>query len=441
MPQATFSFPNGFLWGTATAAHQVEGNNTNNDWADWEAEPSRIKDNHRSGLACDWWNGRWKEDFDLAIADGQNAHRFSIEWSRIQPAPDQWNDDALETYRSMLSYLCRRGITPMVTLHHFTNPRWLADQGGWESNETPDLFAEFARRLVDALKDYVTLWITINEPNVYTYNAYLDGVFPPGKRDINSAIQVIGNLVRGHAKAYKIIHKIQPEARVGVAHHYRSFQPARPWFPLDRLVTKVQHKVFNDLFPHALKTGILDFVYKKEAVPEALNTQDFFGINYYTGDLVSFCFSVKSFFSRRTYRKGSYLSETGFIAHYPEGMAEAVRWANQFGLPMIITENGIEDSQDTVRPTYILDHLHQLWRMINNNILVKGYFYWTLVDNFEWERGWTQRFGLWELDTVTQRRIRRPSADLYAAICKENSFSSAMIKKYAPEIVQKLLPE
>ncbi|RMF45510.1 MAG: glycoside hydrolase family 1 protein, partial [Anaerolineae bacterium] len=130
MPQATFHFPRGFLWGTATAAHQVEGNNTNNNWYAWEQAGRTV---HPSGLACDWWGGRWREDLDRAAEGGQNAHRFSVEWSRIQPEPDRWDEEALDHYRQMLQGMYERGITPLVTLHHFTDPLWLSEQGGWEN--------------------------------------------------------------------------------------------------------------------------------------------------------------------------------------------------------------------------------------------------------------------------------------------------------------------
>jgi len=155
MPTATFHFPKGFLWGTATAAHQVEGNNTNNNWWKWEQEGHTAD---KSGLACDWWGGRWKEDLDRAVEAGQNAHRLSVEWSRIQPAPDRWDEDALEHYRSILRGLRDRNMTAMVTLHHFTDPLWLTELCGWETEAVVPLFEKFVRKTVEALKEYCTLW-------------------------------------------------------------------------------------------------------------------------------------------------------------------------------------------------------------------------------------------------------------------------------------------
>ena len=441
MVDATVHFPRGFLWGCATAAHQVEGNNTNNQWWAWEQVPGHIKNGDKSGLACDWWNGRWKEDLDRAAETGQNAHRFSIEWSRIQPAPDRWDEDALERYRAMVRGMQDRGLMPMVTLHHFSNPLWLEEQGGWENDETPQKFGVFVRKVVEALKEYVSYWVTINEPNVYAYTGYSEGQFPPGRKNINAAFHVMTNLVIGHARAFHVIHEIQPEARVGLSINYRSFFPASV-SPLDKMVAGIQSAIFNDLFPRAAQDGKIRFLYKTIRVPEAAGTQDFLGLNYYSRDQVSFDISrASTLFGRLYYTKDADLSTTGFIANVPEGFLEAQKWGLRFKVPILVTENGVEDNQDTLRPRYLAQHIQQLWRGVNFNWPVKGYFHWSLVDNFEWERGWTQRFGLWGLDVETQARIRRPSVDLYAAICKENGLSAEMVAKYCPEVLPVMFPE
>jgi beta-glucosidase len=435
MSEVTFHFPRGFLWGTATAAHQVEGNNTNNNWWRWEQEGHT---EGKSGLACDWWGGRWREDFDRAVETAQNAHRFSVEWSRIQPTPDQWDEEALEKYRLMLRGLRERGLAALVTLHHFSDPLWLTDLKGWENDDAPQKFAAFVRKTVEALKEYVTMWVTINEPNVYAYQAYSDGTFPPGKKDIGAAFHVMTNLLRGHALAYKIIHEIQPEARVGIAINYRSFHPATG-SPLDQFVAGIQTKIFNDLFPRGAQDGKARFVYKTVRIPEAAHTQDFIGVNYYTRDQVSFDASrASTLFGRAYFPKNADLSPSGFIANEPDGFYESFKWALQFNMPIMVTENGVDDAEDHMRPRYIAQHIHQMWRAVNLNWPIKGYFHWSLVDNFEWERGWTQRFGLWGLEVDTQKRIRRPSVDLYAAICKENGLSSEMVQKYCPEVLEKI---
>jgi beta-glucosidase len=441
MAQATFYFPRNFYWGTATSSHQVEGHNTNNNWWAWEQQAGRIVNGHKSGLACDWWGGRWKEDFDRAAETGQNAHRFSIEWSRIQPAPDRWDEAALERYREMLRGLHERSMTPMVTLHHFSDPIWLAERGGWENKEVIHLFEIYVRKAVEALHEYCSLWITINEPNVYAFLGYLLGLFPPGKKDLLSTMRVLENMMFAHAAAYRAIHDLQPEAKVGIAHNYRPFKPARTWSPLDRSMASIQNQYFNNLFPLACRDGKLYSPILHRRLPEIQGTQDFFGLNYYTSEMVAFnLLNRKTLFSRNFFSQHADLSDNGMIANEPSGKFQALTWSRQFNLPIIITENGVEDADDHLRPRYLLQHLHQVWRAVNFNWPVVGYFHWSLVDNFEWERGWTQRFGLWELDLETQARRKRPSADLYAAICRENGISSEMVSQYAPEVLEKLFP-
>ena len=442
MLSATYHFPTGFLWGTATSSHQVEGSNTNNNWSAWEAQEGRIRLGHKAGLACDWWGGRWKEDFDRAAESGQNAHRLSLEWSRVQPRPDVWDEDAIDHYRQMLRGLHQRGMTPMVTLHHFTDPLWLTELGGWEYDETPVLFEKFTLKVVDALKEYCQNWVTINEPNVYTVMGYLFKAFPPAKNDLKACFAVLKNMVRGHAAAYRAIHRLQPDASVGIALNYQSFKPTHTWLPFDRALAGFIHNNFNAAFPNALMTGKFKFAFKSIDLPEARNTQDFLGINYYTRQMAAFNLLKKEdLFIHLTFPKDAEMSDTGHIANVPDGFFEAMKFAKGYSLPIYITENGIEDADDDLRPRYLIQHVHQMWRAVNFNWPIKGYFHWSLVDNFEWERGWTQRFGLWGLDVDTQVRIRRTSVDVYEAICRENGVASAMVQQYAPSIYSQLFPE
>ena len=440
MPEAIYQFPPGFLWGTATASHQVEGQNTNNNWYAWECEEGRILNGDKSGLACDWWGGRWKEDLDRARSTGQNAHRMSIEWSRIQPAPDRWDENALDHYRDIIRGMTERKLKPMVTLHHFTDPLWLTERGAWEDDGTPELFVRYVSKVVEALQEYVELWVTINEPNVYTYGGYMDGGFPPGKNETGTAFIVLKNMVRGHALAYKAIHDLQPQAQVGIAPNYRSFAPARSWMPPDKWMANFLSQSYNDAFPRALVDGKLSFAFNSAQIPEAKGTMDFFGINYYTRDLVKFVLSPEKQFNERFFPEEAELSDTGFLANIPEGLFEGLKWARGYGLPIYVTENGVENVNDDLRPRYLIQHIHQMWRAVNFNWNIQGYFEWSLVDNFEWERGWTQRFGLWGLDVDSQIRLRRTSVDIYERICKENAISSRLVEKYTPEIMDKLFP-
>ena len=442
MPEGTYYFPDGFLWGCATASHQVEGHNKNNNWAFWEEQEGKIHQGQKAGLACDWWGGRWREDFDRAAQGGQNAHRLSIEWSRVQPTADRWDENALDYYRQMMRGLIERNMTPMVTLHHFSDPIWVMEQGGWENDQIINWFETYTKKVVEALKEYVTLWVTINEPNVYTQGGYLGGSFPPGKNDMKAAFNVMRNMVKGHAAAYHAIKKIQPQARVGLAHHYRKFEPAHAGFAPDRMMANFLSKNFNEGFANAVQTGRFEFALRKEAIPQAANTQDFMGLNYYTREYIAFKpLAMKSLFYKGFYDPKSLLSENGFIALEPKGFYQALKWCNSFKKPILVTENGVEDSSNTLRTRYLYEHLHQMWRAINYTWPIKGYFHWSLVDNFEWERGWSQRFGLWGLDVETQTRLRRPAVDAYADICHTNGISSQSVKKYAPEIFNTLFPE
>ncbi len=438
--EATYTFPRRFLWGTATAAHQVEGNNTNNTWWEWEQSGHA---SGTSGLACDWWGGRWREDFDRAAESGQKAHRLSVEWSRIQPTPDQWDEDALERYRAMLRGLIQRGLTPMVTLHHFSDPIWIAEQKGWETPEIVRLFERFVRKTVEALREYCSLWCTINEPNVYATLGYLAELWPPGQGQLNLCYAVLANMVRAHAAAYAAIHELQPQAMVGYTLHYRPMRSRRSWFPPDLLMRYLRDRGLNLGFPSAISTGRMRAPLWSISVPEAKGTQDFFGLNYYTRETVWFdLLHPKELFSHGGYPKDADLSEHGATANIPEGLYDSIQWVARLypGTPIYVTENGIESTADVIRRRYLAQHVHQMWRALNHNYPLKGYFHWTLVDSFEWERGWDHRFGLWALDVETQRRTKRPSADLYAAICAQNALTSEMVRQYCPEVFDKIFP-
>jgi beta-glucosidase len=440
MPTATYTFPAGFLWGTATAAFQVEGHPADSNWTAWVNEPGRILQGMKPGQACDWWGGRWKEDFDRAAECGQNAHRLSVDWARIQPAPDRWDEDALEYYRQIVRGAVERGLMVMVTLHHFTDPLWLSEQGGWANPQTPQLFNAFVRKTVEALNEYVSLWVTINEPNVYYFNGYFSGEFPPGKHgDLESVYTILCNMLRGHAAAYRTIHEVQKTARVGVAHHHRPLHPARSWMPLDSLLAWGGLTIMN-AFPRALIDGRVHFLWKQATLPEVAHTQDFFGLNYYSTELIKFILDPAREYHQRSFPPGAEISSTGFLGNVPQGMFESLRWARQFEVPILITENGIEDAKDDLRPRSLIEHIHQIWRAVTFSWPVKGYFHWSLVDNFEWERGWSQRFGLWGLDIETQARIRRRSVDIYAEICRTNGISSEMVRKFTPDLFEKLFP-
>lgn len=442
MAEAAHHFPKSFLWGTAASGYQTEGDSENADFWAWEQRPGAVLDGQRSGRACEWWAGRWREDFDRAAADGHNALRLSVEWSRVEPWPARWDEAALDHYRQMVAGLRARAITPMVTLHHFASPRWLAERQAWETGEVVALFERYARKVASALGEHVGLWCTINEPNVFMVNGWVMGLWPPQKKDLRLAQRVAANLVRAHAAAYHAIHALQPLALVGLPISVRPTLPAHPGFVLDEWAARAQFAYFSALFSDALPAGRLRRILAPAlSLPEVKGTQDYVGIQYYTTDVVRFDLSnPMELFGRRGPPRGAELDQAGFYASYPPGFFLALKWAQRYGLPIYVTENGIGDAADDLRRRFLVTHLRELWKAVNFNWDVRGYFHWTLVDNFEWERGWSHRFGLYALDTATQNRAPRPSARLYSEIARSSSLSSAMVAEHAPSLSAQLFP-
>jgi beta-glucosidase len=436
-------FPDGFLWGAATAAHQVEGGNFNNDWWDWEQIPGKIKNGDTSTVACDWWQGeRYRADFDRARALNHNAHRLSIEWSRIEPREGAWDANAIAFYRRVLGALRERAMTPLVTLHHFSNPRWLVARGAWENETVVPLFERFASRAVQEFGDLCDFWITINEPNVYAFTSYINGLWPPGKKDFRLAFRVLANMVRAHAGAYHAIHHAQSHARVGIAYHIRALSPANPRSALDRFATRARDYFFNQLFPRALQKGELIFpLGLNTRVPKVIGTQDFIGLNFYFSSRVAFDLACPlDLFGRQLPHQPWGVSfekdlttwfGTGDID--PDGFHDTVMWLARYAkhLPIYITENGIGDTHDEVRPRYLVSYLAALQRAIRDGADVRGYFHWSLVDNFEWIEGLSfLRFGLIANDFATQTRTPRASAHLLAQIAGANEIADELIEKY-----------
>ena len=221
----------------------------------------------------------------------------------------------------------------------------------------------------------------------------------------------------------------------------RSLRPPELGTRLTSRSTRFFNWNLSEAFSAALSSGKLAFLFRRARVPEAAGTQDFIGLNYYDRRQLAFDPSARDqLFAQQQFPRGVEISPSGEFGNTPEGMFDALKWAKRFGLPIIVTENGIEDAEDGLRPRYLVENIHQMWHAVNFSYPIKGYFHWTLVDNFEWASGWTQRFGLWGLDVATQARFKRKSADLYAAICKENGISSEMVQRYAPEVFGKLFP-
>ena len=419
-------FPADFAWGVATSSHQVEGGNSNNQWATWEKR-GRIKSKDCVGRACDWWRSA-ESDFDLAQSLGVNALRLSVEWSRIEPAEGQWDETALARYRQMLRALHERGIRPFVTLHHFTNPQWLEDKGAFANQEAIALFQRFTQRVVGALGHLCRDWITFNEPNVYVSLGYFLGEFPPGKKGrFLQAARVTTNLCRAHAAAYRTIHHLQSNANVGWAQHYVVFKPRRPESALDRWLCAFIDRRFNDNFAEGIRDGRAPFPLNKfgQSLPEVKDTCDFVGINYYSRLRVGFNpRSARTVFVQITVPphkpQGDSGIEVPYGEVYPQGLQRAVEHFAGFGKPIYILENGVPDREDRIRPWALESIVAQMRELLTREVDLRGYFHWTLADNFEWSEGWHLRFGLYELDPATQVRTPRASAQVYARLIRQS---------------------
>jgi beta-glucosidase len=432
--------PDGFLWGAATAAHQNEGGNHNNQWAAWEQQPGRIHAGQRSGRATDWWDLETAaSDFDRAAELGLNSLRLSVEWSRIEPEQGLFDQTALRKYAEMIGLLRARGLAPMVTLHHFTDPLWLTDLGGWENPLAADTFARFAGRVVEALGDQVTLWCTINEPTVYAYIGYNYGLFPPGVRSLPRTFNVLRRMLLAHARAYRTIHRLQNNACVGLAHHIRVYLPRDPARAADRRAAAIMDRLGNRSVYEAITKGRLTLpLGVGQRVTPLIDTCDYIGVNYYTPVRVAFDPGQPGqLFMRESFAPGAELSDLtpsgeAYGEIDPGGLYLALRQAAAYGKPIYITENGVPDHDDDVRPRFIATHLAETWRAIRDGADVRGYYHWTLVDNFEWAAAWSLRFGLFELDPEADTRTARTSAAVYGRIAQANGVPRSLLEKVAP---------
>ena len=427
--QKSFQFPEHFLWGAATSSHQVEGGNHLNDWWDWE---SRGLIKIPSGGACEHYT-RFESDFDIAKSFGHNAHRFSIEWSRLEPARREWNHKEFDHYHRVIDALLNRGIEPFVTLHHFTLPQWIAREGGFESPRIVHYFGDYTRKVVDAFGTKVKFWCTINEPMILLFKSYVMGEWPPGAKSARSALKALKYMLLAHIRAYKIIHEYSKvhtgmrKPQVGIAHHMALFSPCRPASWKDRFSVWLKHYFSNHLFIKALQSGFLFFpgIYF-ENLPMN-NTMDYIGVNYYSRHFVHFAnFDFPGILGdectlRHHYDAGPRNDMSWEI--YPKGLFELLMGLKRYHLPIYILENGICTSHDSVRTEFIRRHVIEVAHAIQKKVPVKGYFYWSLMDNFEWDHGFDPRFGILGINYETKEREIRGSAKFYSEICKTNSVS------------------
>lgn len=411
-PRVLLEFPKGFLWGAATSAHQVEGENTNNDWWVWEQRKETVWNGDRSGKATGHWE-RYEEDYDLLEQLNLNTYRLSIEWSRIEPEEGQWDVDAVKHYKKMLHSLRKRKIKTFVTLHHFTNPLWLAEMGGWEYARTPEFFERYARYIAQELGQYVDFWITLNEPVIYTSQSYIAAHWPPQHKSWLKARRVFWQLAAGHKRAYQALHEEldteKTQAQVGVAKNIISVVSYGHSFR-DYLHIRYLEGLWNHLFYRLTRKH-----------------HDYIGINYYLHQRVRQDINGKRRFVDAAKEEQRDASSLGWESFAP-GLFNVLVDLAGYRLPIYITENGIADAEDERRGRFIITHLKELWHAIQAGADVRGYIHWSLLDNFEWEKGYEPRFGLCEVDYDTLKRTPRPSSKVYAAIAKQNGLARKEMK-------------
>jgi beta-glucosidase len=400
-------FPEGFYWGAATAAYQVEGGIENVDWA-LAAKDGRVP---VCGLACDHYN-RFKSDFALAKSLSHTAHRFSVEWARIEPEEGKFNKEAIAHYRDVLMALKAAGLQPFITLWHFTLPLWFSERGGFERSDSPELFARYSAYVVGELGDLCEHFSTMNEPNVYGSNGWLRGSWPPFKRfsltdlvsitnsgreyeskasrgfsSLLAYFKVMRNLARSHNMAYHAIKKVKPNTDVSLVKHVIVFDA------VDKVWPKIKAKVANYLWTYHFMNKVAKCC-------------DSIGLNYYF---------YTQFGDKREWRKTD--MDWNFA---PEHIFGALMILDRYKKPLFVSEGGIADAADTGRAEYITKQVLGVWRAIEAGADVRGHLYWSLMDNYEWALGFDKRFGLIEINYQTLERKVRQSAYVYKKICEEN---------------------
>ncbi len=407
-------FPDGFLWGASTSSHQVEGNNHNN-WTVWEeANAQRLASqaekrfshwlpawneiksqaqdpkNYISGLAANHYN-LFEKDFDIMKELGMNAYRFSIEWSRIEPEMGKFNEEEIYHYKKMIKALKERNIEPFVTLWHWTFPTWASELGGWSNPKVIDYFCRYVQMVVGLLPE-VKFWITLNETGIFASETYLLGHWPPQKKSRFKFYMILNNMATAHMRAYDDIHSVNPNVCVGMCENIIYYEP-------------VNKRILNKI-----AAAISSWWSNKLILVRMAPKLDFIGVNYYFRNIVNL-------YKERTV--SCVKSDIGWDA-CAYGIYDILKGLKMYNKPIYITENGIADAKDYLREGVIKDTLINIHKAIEDGVDVKGYLHWSLLDNFEWDKGFWPRFGLVEVDFKTQERKIRDSARKFAEVIAKN---------------------
>jgi len=407
-----------FTLGVASAATQIEGGNFIHTWSDWYYE-GRIHDGSNPARANDHLN-RWKEDIDLMAEMGISIYRLSIEWARLEPAKGDYDDDAVLWYRRLFEYMKSKGIAPLLTLHHFTNPVWFEEAGGFAKPANIPVYLGFVEYAICKFGDLVNEYVTLNEPNVFAVKGYNEGEFPPGVKSMRTAMKVQSVMANCHVLAYNLIHKLRKEmgfadTKVGFAHHARVFAPKNKNNLVHRICARLVSRMFQDALTRACLLGRFIFPFKKYRKIRPGVYADFLGLNYYTRSTVtSLADGV---------REGSVRNDLNWEI-YPEGIALCANDLYKLlKKPIYITENGTCDNNDTFRCRFLYDHLKAL---ADSGLPIERYYHWSFSDNFEWCEGESARFGLVHIDYETQKRTIKNSGRFYALMIKNKSVTPEM---------------
>jgi beta-glucosidase/6-phospho-beta-glucosidase/beta-galactosidase len=455
-PDEKVTFAPGFLWGSASAGFQVEKGLPNTDWGIWTSLPGKIKNGDHPDRGGADALAHIDDDVAILKATNQNAYRFSIEWARLYPTraafdADQPDPAGVAAYDKLFAALKAAGITPFVTLQHFTIPDYFADPRkpeepqGWERPELVDAFGTWCGRVAARWGGDVEWWATINEPVMAPLGGYVQGSFPPGLvLKMDRALTVAKNEARAHAKCFDAIKKADPQSKVGIVQHVRDVEPADPNDPADIAASERVRYVNNLWILNAVVRGDWDEEFDgsydgpndKKADPALAGRSDYIGINYYSA-VTAGSRGLKVPVVDASLRVDRLLTDrpkTDFFWDiYPDGLRHCLGEVKGYGLPIVITENGIADSNDRNRARFVLEHLFVLGKAAKEDGLdIRGYFYWSLLDNFEWASGFCPRFGLYSVDRATAARTQRPSAKVYAEVARTNEVSRAQIDAQPP---------
>ncbi len=465
-PPTKVTFPSTFLWGAATAGFQVEGGLDQTDWGAWAMTAGKIQNGDDPDKGPDAFNHVAGDVANLAAA-GMNAYRFSIEMARFYPTraafdADQQDPDAIAKYDAVLAALANKNVTPLVTLHHFVWPLWMSDPSeptkpqGWERSDAVSVFSTWCGRMAKRYGDRVEWWVTINEPNVEASVGYLATLWPPGVSDINRATKVMKQQVMAHAACYDAIHQNdkvdvdgdEKPALVSIAQHNRVYEPTDATNPDDVKAAAHSDFFWNRWILDAIVKGDLDENFDgtigpndKKADPSLKGRADYLGINYYGVSQVNSKGIEFPYLgidpTQFDLPDGRPRNDLGWSI-YPEGFVTVLDEAAAYGLPIVVTENGIADALDKNRSRFLLEHLFQLGIANDHGDNVIGYFHWALMDNFEWASGYCPRFGLYSVDYTQSDRPRSPTkaVDVLEELTKSRSIEQSTIDALPPYVSQ-----